>query len=75
MTWLRGASVMCVDPWVSQWALMTTIACGSGSSLPTRAHSRVKSLSEIAFIGLPWPTNSTGIRSPGVRRASRSPGE
>ena len=75
MTLFRGASVMCVDPRREPVALMTTMACGSGSSRPTRSHSRVKSLSEIAFIGLPCPTNSTGMRSLGASLASRSPSE
>ena len=75
MTLFRGASVMCVEPGVSQCALMTTMACASGSSPPTRAHSLVNALSEIAFIGLPCPTNSTGMRSLGVSRGSMSPSE
>jgi hypothetical protein len=51
-----------VAPLVSQWADTTRIARGAGRRLPQAASSRVNRLSEIAFIGLPWPMNSTGWR-------------
>jgi hypothetical protein len=54
------------QPWVSQCAEMHRISWGWGSrppnSLPRASQLRRYSLSPMAFIGLPWPTKSTGIR-------------
>ena len=50
-------------PRVSQCAEMQRTAVGTGNSLPSCLHSFVQTFVSIAFIGLPWPINSTGIRS------------
>ena len=54
------------EPSVNQWAEMHKINCGFGcvapNSRPKAYQLRRNSLSSIAFIGLPWPRNITGMR-------------
>src|SRR4051812_16774132 len=50
-------------PLVSQCALTHTIAFGFGIVLPMFLNPATNSFSSMAFIGLPWPRNSTGIFS------------
>src|SRR6267143_2790665 len=64
-------------PGTYQCAEMLRMALGSGSSLASLWKPRLHSLSSIAFIGEPWPTNRTGMRCttvgcPWPFRASRS---
>ena len=51
---------------MSQWADTHKINCGLGrvvpNSRPKVCQLRRNSLSSIAFIGLPWPKNITGMR-------------
>jgi hypothetical protein len=49
------------QPAVSQWAEMHSTPEGRGSCAVTSRHPRLNSLSSIAFIGDPRPTNNTGI--------------
>ena len=51
------------DPEVTQWAEITHTAVGFGSRALNSRSVWVKALLSIAFIGEPWPTNSTGILS------------
>jgi hypothetical protein len=66
---LRAMPVSCQPPSVSQWAEMHRISWGASgrfsSSVPIACQVRRHVLSSMAFIGLPWPTNSTGIRGEG----------
>ena len=48
-------------PLVSQWAEILSIALGFGKAFPNWFHNNVCLLFSIAFMGLPWPTNTTGI--------------
>src|SRR5580658_1241765 len=48
---------------VYQWAETARMARGRGSVRPSAAHDSVYRLRSNAFIGLPWPMNSTGIGS------------
>jgi dihydroflavonol-4-reductase len=48
---------------VYQCAEIATIARGRGSDAPSAFQSSVHLLVTSAFIGLPWPMNSAGIRS------------
>ena len=50
-------------PRVSQCAEMQRTAVGTGSSRPSCLHSSVHTFVSMAFIGLPCPIKSTGIRS------------
>ena len=52
---------------VSQCADIDNIACGLGSCLPSFLQLLLNSLSSMAFIGLPWPINITGMRGDGAR--------
>jgi hypothetical protein len=53
-------AVTCV-PRVSQCALIHNIAVGVGSDLPRDRHLAENTLSSMAFIGLPCPTNNAGM--------------
>src|SRR5262249_12921113 len=60
---VRGCSIaVTITPRVCQWAEMHRIALGRPRAAPTRAQPRLKALSSMAFIGLPCPTKSAGIR-------------
>src|SRR5690606_35218755 len=50
-------------PFTNQCAEIATMALGFGTRPRNAANPRLKRLSSIAFIGEPWPTNTTGIRS------------
>ena len=67
--------VICHPPRVSQWADTHKISCGCTArainSLPMACQLRRQALSSIAFMGLPWPTNSTGMRGEGFRDCSK----
>lgn len=56
------AADTCTSRSVSQCADTTRMARGSPMSLPHWRSERVKALSWIAFIGLPWPTKIAGAR-------------
>ena len=56
---------------VSQCADMESIACGRGNDLPIAAQLLENSLCSMAFMGLPWPTNNTGIRGDALRLLPR----
>src|SRR5512135_3253369 len=61
---VRGLSIAVSSvPRVSQCADTHRIALGVGRVLPISRHPLENSLSSMAFIGLPCPTNSTGIGS------------
>ena len=65
---VRGLSVaVSCQPDVRQWAEMHRIKRGgcerASNSLPRECQLWRHWLSSIAFIRLPWPTNSTGMRS------------
>jgi len=73
-----GASVeVTAVPRVSQCADTQRIALGRGSSRPSTRQTRVSGLSSSAFIGLPWPKNTIGMRGgwlmPPPRTASCAP--
>ncbi len=56
---------------MSQWAEMLTMALGAGMVLPNARQPRDQGVSSMAFMGLPWPTKSTGIRAEAVMVCSR----
>jgi len=60
---VRGAGdVVTRVPCASQCAEMQSTAVGfAGSSAACLLSARVKSLSAMAFIGEPWPTNQVGM--------------
>ena len=59
---MRGRADACTWlPRVTQCAETTQIAVGRGSSLPSCTNACVKRLDSMAFIGDPWPINSTGV--------------
>jgi hypothetical protein len=67
-SWIvSGFSDTCTNvvPRVIQWAETQRMAAGVGKASPISAQPRLNPVSTIAFIGLPWPTNSAGIRSLG----------
>src|SRR5438309_114076 len=60
---VRGCSSPVTNvPGTYQCAEMLRMAFGSGSIRPSFWKPRLHSLSSMAFIGDPWPTNRTGIR-------------
>lgn len=52
---------------MSQCAEIDRMACGRGNCLPILRQLWLNWLSSMAFIGLPWPINITGIRGDGAR--------
>ncbi|GIJ29946.1 hypothetical protein Vqi01_51080 [Micromonospora qiuiae] len=61
MVFGRGMAVTAVAP-MYQWADTTRIARGRGTDCPKARQADVYRLSSSAFIGLPWPKNTAGIR-------------
>src|SRR4051812_20342713 len=57
-----GSSPGAKGPDTYQCAEMLRMAFGSGSSPASFWKPRLQSLSSMAFIGEPWPTNRTGMR-------------
>src|SRR3974377_23306 len=53
-------------PRVYQWADSERIARGRGSAAPSARHAAVAALLASAFVGLPWPMNTAGMRAGGV---------
>ena len=49
-------------PAFCQWAETQRMAAGRGSAAAAPAQARLNSLSSMAFIGLPCPTKTTGMR-------------
>jgi len=61
---VRGfAIIVTFVPFVCQCALTHRIAVGFGNALAAIFQARLNSLSSMAFIGEPCPTNNTGILS------------
>ena len=61
------AMLVTLVPFVSQCADTESIACGRGSVVPSACQLWLYLLSSMAFMGLPWPMNSTGILCDGAR--------
>jgi hypothetical protein len=58
-----GWALACTQvPRVSQWALTIKMAWGLARCCPICVSVRVKVLSCMAFMGLPWAINSAGMR-------------
>jgi hypothetical protein len=59
---------MAVAAVVAMYQCAETIrtARGRGNDRATSAHASVQALCSSAFIGLPWPTNTAGIRVCGL---------
>src|SRR5215813_5313966 len=60
---VRGRSLPVTrEPGTYQWADIETIARGRGRASPSFSQALLYALRSSAFIGLPWPMNSAGIR-------------
>src|ERR1035437_7839946 len=53
-------------PATCQWAEITSTAVGRGNSRPNSAQASAYLFGSMAYMGFPWPMNTTGIRPDGA---------